>query len=183
MSESINLLDPNKNSASGFSLKRIHTMRFLAMSFLFLVSVSSVILFILVALSPLPQLQRQEQSLKLTLAESRSAIAQHALVNERIDTITTVIDSRVSLEETITLIQQNLPSNVAVSALKADNHSVSVTVESASLDALDTFVKTMTDLGQDENGFSQVTMSNMLTDNTRNTYTVTLTMVVTAYDE
>lgn len=183
MSESINLLDPNKNNTSGFSLKRIQKMRFFSMSFLFLVSVSSVIFFILVALSPLPELQRQEQSLKLTLAESKTALAQHTLVNERIETITTVIDSRVSLENTLTLIQQNVPGNVTVTALKADNQSISITVESTSLDALDTFVKTMTDLGQVQNGFSQITMSNMLTDNTRNTYTVTLTMAVTAYEE
>ena len=178
MNESINLLDPHKQSESRLSLKRVNKMRAIAILLLFLVSMASVILFILVAVSPLPELQRKEQSLRITLAESKNELAQHAIINERTEVITKILASRGSLHKSINLIQSNLPKDVAVAAINADRDVVAVTLESASLNSLDTFIQSMRQLVEQEEGFSQITMSNLLTDNTKNTYTVTLSLSV-----
>src|SRR5260221_116547 len=110
MNEGINLLEPNKNTRASMFLHRLHTMRVVTVGLLFIVSVSSVILFILVALSPLPTLQRQEQYLRQTLSASKSNIVKLALVKGQTDSIDRLLTQRHMLDQPIELVQEKISS-------------------------------------------------------------------------
>ena len=176
MNKGINLLDANQQTKSGIELRKIRFMRLIAVVSLFLVSVASIILFMLVALSPLPQLQQQEQGLRDTLANSKQALAQHALVNERTDEITKILGSRISFDVPLTTIREKLPSNAKVSAIKADSSSIILTVSTPTLESLDSFLNEMIGLVKEKQVFSQIQLSDLATDDGRDNFTMTVTL-------
>src|SRR6266700_3271484 len=108
MNKGINLLAPNNNAGSAIFLRRIQKTRILTIGLLFIISVSSVILFILVALSPLPALQRQEQFLQQTLSASKSTIVKLSLVNSQTDAVNNLLTKRKSFDKQISLVQDKL---------------------------------------------------------------------------
>lgn len=178
MSDSINLLHPDKNSKKLPSVKRLEGMRLFAGGMLFLVSTASVILFILVAISPLPKLQQQQRSLELTLAESKKDIAKLAYVHERASAINMILTKRQSLDRVLNLIQSNLPPDTRVTAIRSDKNVMTVIVSSKSLDSLDKFVVGMTSLVETKTAFSQVTMTELVSDELDNVYSMTLSLVL-----
>ncbi|MBA3724506.1 MAG: hypothetical protein H0W89_06525 [Candidatus Levybacteria bacterium] len=178
MSEGINLLDANKKNENILPVRRIHFMRIMAVSMLFVVSVSAVIVFILIALSPLPELQRQEQSLRLNLSNSSADMAKLALLDERTSVITKLLSERTSYDQTIGLLQDTLPDNATISSLRVEGDILVVTVESRSLQALDTFLNGLINYVQEKKGFSQVMLSSLSSDNVSNDYSLTVHLIL-----
>jgi hypothetical protein len=178
MNEGINLLDPGKKNKKSLTMLRLEGLRLFASSLLFIVSVASVILFILVAISPLPALQKQEQSLQFTLANSKNDMAKLAYINERTTSIDEVITKRQSLDQTLALLQSKLPNDTKVTALRADKNILTVTVQSKSLQSLDTFVNGIIGFVQAKNEFSQVTLNELTSDDVDNVYSMTLNLVL-----
>jgi hypothetical protein len=176
MNEGINLLEPTQKKSSEIFLKRIQTTRFIMVGLLFIVSVASVILFILVTISPLPALQAQEQSLMQTLSQSKSDVVKYELLNERVEAISGVMKKRQSPDQTIALVQSKLPSDSKITAIKSDNKTMSLTIESPSLQSLDTFINGLINYVQEKKFFSNVTLTNLTTDETNNAYAVTLSV-------
>jgi len=174
MNEKINLLDPNKKTASFISVQHFQVMRIIVIAFLFIVSVSSVILFILVSLSPLPALQKQEQTLEQTLSQSRGEIAKIALLHERTSSITTFLSQRQMLDQTIGLIESKFSGDMKVTSLQVTNSGTIITVESSSLQDLDNFFNGLIVLIQQKKGFSQATLVDLANDSSSNEYDATI---------
>lgn len=178
MSNGINLLDPHNKSDNALASKRVNAMRFTAIGLLFIVSASSIVLFLMVSLSPLPELKRQEHSLRLTLSEQSADIAKVAVLNERASAIDKVLKERKSYEEILKLLQEKLPSNVTINSLRVLDNSIVMTVESKSLTELDSFIVGLMQYIEEKKAFSQLTLSSLATDNVRNDYSMTITLVM-----
>jgi hypothetical protein len=174
MNEGINLLAPNKNKGSGDLLRRIQKMRFLTIALLFIVSVSSVILFILVALSPLPALQKQAQSLQQSLATSKDSIVKLTLVNSQTDSISQLLTKRKSFELPLRLIQDKFSGDMKIEQLQMDDSIVLITVESSSLHSVDTFINGLANYVQEKNTFSKVILVDLAIDEATNSYSATV---------
>ena len=174
MNEGINLLDPNKNTGPAEMLRRLQKMRLFAIGMLFIVSVASVVLFILVALSPLPSLQRQEQYLRQSLNSSKNDIAMLEIVKGQTDTISQLLNQRVSLKKQVTLIQNKLTSDITVNDIQIDNTGTLITVESNSLQSLDSFLNGLTSYVVSKNTFSKATLIDLTNDQSTNEYAVTV---------
>lgn len=174
MSEGINLLQPNKNTGSGIHLRSIQKMRVLTVGLLFIISVSSVILFILVALSPLPALQRQEQTLQQTLTSSKDTIVKLAIVNTQTDAASSLLAKRKPFDKPIELVLAKLSKDISVTQLQMDSDSFTITVDTPSLQSLDTYFNGLTDYVKSKNTFSKLTMVDLTTDPATNQYQATL---------
>jgi Tfp pilus assembly protein PilN len=179
MSEGINLLDPDKKSKRSGAVLRFEGLRIFAGSMLFLVSTASVILFILVAISPLPKLQEQQRSLEQTLSTSKTDIAKLAYVNERTDTINQILTKRQSLDQTLGLIESKLPGDVHIAAIRADKNVVTVTATGKSLQSLDTFLNGLLSFVKAKSAFSQATMTELASDDQDGVYSMTINIVLT----
>ena len=178
MNEGINLLGQSKKKTSEAFIRRVNTTRVIMMGLLFIVSVSSVILFILVALSPLPALKQQEASLQQTLTRSKEDIIKYELLKERLTTISGILKKRGSVSPVLALIQSKLPADSQITALKADAKNVTVTVESPSLQSLDGMINNFVDFVQHKQMFSNVTMTDLTMDATTNEYAVTINLTL-----
>jgi hypothetical protein len=176
MNEAINLLEPRKKGASEVLLRRLDKTRVIMTGILFIVSVASVILFILVALSPLPALQNQEQTMQDTLARSKNDIVKYELVNERLDAISTTLAKRQVLDQDLSLIESKIPPDVRIIEIKANNLNVTMTVESQSLQSLDSFLNGLIGYVQNKISFSDVTMSALTTNSVNNSYDITVSL-------
>jgi hypothetical protein len=178
MNEGINLLDPNKNTGPAEMLRRLQKMRLVAMGLLFIISVTSVILFILVALSPLPKLQSQEQYLRQTLTASKNDIATLEIVKGQTDTISQLLTKRASLLKQVSLIQAKLTSDTTISDIQIDSTGTLITFESHSLQSLDTCINGLTSYVEAKNTFSRVTLVDLTNDPTTDGYAVTVQLTM-----
>jgi hypothetical protein len=176
MSEGVNLLEPNKSTSVGNLIHHLQVMRIFTVSLLFIISVASVIIFILVSISPLPDLKKQEQSLEQTLLQSKSDIVKLSLANEQTNAVNQILTNRQSLDLPLTMIKNYLSSDITVNQIQADNKSITLTVESPSLQSLDTFLNGLIGYVQEKKVFSNVTLVDLTTDQTDNTYAVTVQM-------
>ncbi len=174
MNDGINLLNPEKRGAPAAFMKQLWTARLVTVGLLFIVSVSSVILFMLVSLSPLPSLQKQEQSLQATLAQSKTDILKVALVNERIGTINTILSQRQSYDQAFSAIENQLTGDLTVTTIQADKKNMVLTVTSLSLTPLNAFLNGLIGDVQNKKVFSQITLLNLTNDAQTSGYTATV---------
>jgi hypothetical protein len=175
MNEGINLLlDPKKSSGPSALFRRLQKVRLFAVGLLFLVSVVSVILFILVTISPLPTLQKQEQFLRQSLTASKDDIAKLNIVEAQTDIIDQLVNKRQSIDKPISLVQSKMTSDMSVTEIQTDKATMSLTVESSSLQSLDTFLNALAAYVQSKNTFSNVTLVDLTTDESTNQYAVTV---------
>lgn len=177
MNNNINLLEKRKTRMAILRFSKLRLLRTIAVSMLFLVSTVSVIIFILISLSPLPQLKRQEQQAILTLSQFRDDMVKISLINERTDVIEDLLSKRRSFDTTLEALQNKLPSEVNVETLSINKNTLSVSVSSKSLALLDTFINNILSAVQAKIDFSKVTLTSLSSDNQTKSYLLSLTLV------
>lgn len=178
MNEGINLLDPNKQgSVSNELLKRLKTMRLVVVGLLFIISVSSAILFMLVALSPLPALRKQQDTLQQNLSLVKNDMIKYELVNQRTTDIATILTRRRTIDTIISQVENVLPSDSSVTALQLQAGAITVTAESPSLDSLNNYLDGLMGYVQNKKNFSQVDLTELAIDATNNEYSVTVQLI------
>lgn len=177
MNSGINLLEKKKASIGLLHYQKLRLLRLIAVGLLFLVSTLSIILFLLISFSPLPQLKRQEEQALSTLSQYHPDIAKLYLVNERTDVINNIITKRKYLDKTIGGIQTMLPTGVKVDALSINNNTVSLSVSSGSLELLDIFINSLLNSVQEKKDFSKVTLTSLSVDNQKDLFLITVSLV------
>ncbi len=176
MNNSINLLDyKNKIQPKHINNKQ-RSLRIVAISLLFIVSLSSIIFFILVALSPLPQLRKQEKIASFSLSTAHADIVKLALIKDRADDIQELVDKRPYFDKVLNSIQTKLPSSVSIDSVDINPQNFSVTLASNSLKDLDTFLNALTEDGTSIKNFSQVKIVSLSSDEKKNGFLLTVNM-------
>jgi len=163
MNSGINLIG-EKSKTQKVVLTRIKVLRSIAIGLLFIVSVSSVSLFMLITLSPLPTLQSQEKAAVASLSQQRTEIAKLAVVNERSDTIAGILSKRPNFDGTIDFMKSKLPRGVTITAFEVDKSTLSVTLSSKSLALLNEFLNNLLQSANETQKFSRVTLADLSID-------------------
>ena len=177
MKNNINLLVDKKDQHLG----RVDTLRVLRLSaivLLFLIASSTITLFILISLSPLPNLKAQEKLARVTLSQHHTDMAKLFLIKERTQAAEQVLAKRRMYDRPLEVILSLLPDGVEVEALKVEKNTLSLTVASKSLTLLNTFVGNLTGEVKEKKVFSRVSMGNLSIETTKNRYLVTLVLLL-----
>lgn len=176
MKNSINLIDyknkPENESNTGIQ----RTARIIAVSLLFFVSVLSVILFILIVFSPLPELKKQENNTRAILSQSRRDIAKLAYIKERTDHITEIIDKRSEFDKTMEQLLSVTPPDVEINKMVLKDNTVSVTIISESLESVDQYLNQVIKLSEEKKEFSNVTLTSFSAIESSNTFLVSISL-------
>ncbi len=159
MSSTINLLEHKDENKPAFT--KLKVLRIIAAGLLFGVSVSSVVLFIFISLSPLGILKKQEKDTSVSLSQFDTEIAKLSLLRERAINIKEVMSKRFHYEDTIGLLQQYMSSDLTITSLNMDKNSLSITVSSNSLMSIDKFVNNLIQSAESKKGFSKVTLTSL----------------------
>lgn len=164
MSNGINLLDYKDKVERKKESRNIKILRISAIAFLFLVSALSITFFMLIALSPLPDLERRQNLASSTLSQSINDIIRLKLVKERAAGVTKIIENRKSYNIFIDYLREKVPSGVSVKSLSVSQGGINLILESSSLALLDEFFESLTE--NDESGitFSRADIPKVSTD-------------------
>jgi Tfp pilus assembly protein PilN len=177
MSKGINLVGSEKQISVKIGSKKIKLLRMISLSLLFGVSGLSIILFLLIALSPLPSLQKQEQSALQTLSQYHPDIAKHMLVEERLKNSEIILAKRSVFDQTLIKIKNKLPPDATITGITMNSGEISLTVTSTSLVVLDTFLNNLITAAEQKEDFSKVILSKLTTSEGGNTYSLTIKVV------
>lgn len=158
--------------------RRLLIMRTIALVVLFGIGSFSIILFLFITLSPLPALQKQEQTAKETLLQQHENVAKLMLVHDRVKGSETILHSRSSFDKLLAEIRKKMPSDLAVTGLSIADKSFAITVSTKSLALLDAFINTMLDMTGKGKRFSELNLTNFFIDSEQNALTLTLTMIL-----
>ncbi|HUQ85413.1 MAG TPA: PilN domain-containing protein [Candidatus Limnocylindrales bacterium] len=169
----INLLD-YKSKINVSKHRNNSSLRIIAVGLLFLVSAASIVLFILISLSPLPELSKQKKAAEFNLSLSSSEIVKLGLVNDRIQIINNILKNRPQYDQFLNNLQSLLPSGVAIDSFKVEGDILNVTVSSMSLFNINQFLDTIQNADKSQNGFSNILLSNLKIDKSDNSFSVTL---------
>ncbi len=174
MNNGINLLN-YKNKEEVKSAATVHKkIRVASIVLLFTVSAFSVMIFILIALSPLPELNKQYNFASFTLSQSVSDVVRLGLVNERADTIKNIIDKRPQYDKVLEDVQKKLPDGVTVEKIRIKEKDINLEVSSDSLSEVDDFLNK---LSKDDNTsikLSRVMLSKLTIENEDNKFVISI---------
>lgn len=161
MSKEINLIKNQVNPNEVKTTAKL-TLRTFAFIILFGVSFLSIVLFTLIALSPLPQLQEREADEKKNLTVFRAKIARLAVAKERASAITAIMNTRHVYTKDIAAITALIPGKTTVDGIKLENKIVTLTVSSNSLEYLDHFLQNVIDTYKDKKTYAKITVNSLL---------------------
>lgn len=173
-SKGINLLASQQKKDNTLLLKRLRIVRFIAMGFLFVVGSTSVVLFILIAASPLPKLKQQENAALVTLNTLHPRLGKYMLIQNQLDDIGTLIKTRTYFDQTYDTITAQLPPSVQLKSFHVDKGSLTIVLEGSSLDDIDIFLKNIKKLIAEKKQFSSAILNGIATNQQSGTYSFTI---------
>jgi hypothetical protein len=139
---------------------------------LFTVSVASVVFFLLVALSPIPQLRKQEDDASTRLTSLQADIIKLSLINERATSIKSFIDSRQDYGDKLSTIQGIFTPDISIDSVVLKKQSVFITVSSSSLLSLDKFVNRISTNGLA--GYKNITLKSLSKEENKNVFVLSI---------
>ncbi len=139
-------------------------LRLAAVSLLFIVGTFSIILFFLIASSPLPGLRKEENTAKFEIDALHQKMAKYFVLNDQLRRILAVLKERPSYDRLIYALQKNLPSGMKVTTLKMDDKTVSLTFSSANLSDFNGFLALASGLTEKEKIFGRVVIDSLTVD-------------------
>lgn len=140
MSNEINLLYNKKQAKNSQLASRVKILRFFAVGLLCLVSLFSIVLFLLVVSSPLPSLIKQKDTLVASLSQSHDVILQQTLLSTRLSEIEKIIKNRSDFSGLISLFEKGLPENAVINQISVEKKIVNFTFSADNLDDITTYL-------------------------------------------
>jgi|WetSurMetagenome_2_1015567.scaffolds.fasta_scaffold97047_2 hypothetical protein len=169
MSKNINLIRNDKTGLASANNKHI-VLRITAVIILFTVSFLSVMMFILIALSPLPSLKETEKSESTQLSYFNDLIVKVLLTKDRLTQVNKLINSRPVYSKSLQFIQKYLTADSTIEEVNLKEKIVSVTVASTNLQPLAILtddIKRSNDLSK---SFKDITLESLYYDDNKQKY-------------
>jgi hypothetical protein len=177
MSKGINLIESEKKVSVKPASGRLNLLRSIAIAVLFSTSAISIILFILILLSPLPALKKQEENSLAQLAQSHPDVAKLLLVEDRLKSSNAIISKRTNFDELLNKVLAKIQNGLVDTALNLNKEKLTVTVTSNSLQNLDLFLNNLVTSVDKKEDFSKITLVNFITNETGNQFTLTVDII------
>lgn len=174
MNNNINLLDYRSKIVNVKKENKHTTLRIVAVGLLFTASACSIVIFILIALSPLPELAKQRETAALNLSVASSDMVKLAIINERVESISKVLGARSSYGETIENFQSLLPPGVSVESIKMQKGELIIVVSSNSLLRIENFLNELVIAKDTKSQFKNIQISTLSADATSNKFLLSL---------
>lgn len=173
MSNDINLYKFKKGKLSSEG-KRLSLLRGVAIIALFCISASAVILYILIALSPLPALKKEEENSLNAMSLLHDDEAKEIIVHERMDVIGSILSKRQHFDKIIKDVTSLLPSGLTVTGMSIDDKGASFTIKGSSLSKIDKFINELVNSPQNGTAFSRISLSNLIILDQTNIFSATI---------
>lgn len=173
MTKNINFLT-FLNSEAKKSKKSFKLARIVAICSLILVVLLSVLVYYLSRVVYPQALKTERASLLKNLSSLRSKEAKLAVVANRTENASELINKRVDYSKIISKFFQKKPSEINIDSLKIDKKTIILTFSSNSLLPINEFIDGLIELGS-EKAISALVLDSLSTSESRGIYSVSLT--------
>lgn len=161
MNKDINLLYSKKQQSLNQLAVRVKFFRLVALGVLFLVGGVSIILFLLLIASPLPQLKSTEKSLTGSLTQSHEKLLKQTLLSGRLADITLITVKRSHYGDDVEALRNELPAGAEITAFSVEKKEMSITITSQSLQDLEAYFDRLKKLTQSKKILSRVYLTSL----------------------
>ena len=176
MNNQINLQLGKTKSSPSLAKKRafFHTI---SISLLFGFAFFSIVLFILISLSPLPSLQEREKVETKRLSFFKDTIVKINLTKERIDNVDKILRDRPTYSQSLLTIKSLLPTEAAINEIHLNDKNLTFTITSKSLLPLDTFLNSLKMESEKGEKFKKITIVTLEKNLDKEVYILVLKLV------
>lgn len=174
----INLIKTEKDTKKLSPIRgRLWIFRLISMLLLFGVGLASVIVTILIAYSPLPELQKIEAEERSNLSQYNIDINKVVFVNERGDSIREILKNRNSYDAKLNYIKEVVPSGVAFEGFTLEDKRYTLRFSSRNLESLDSLVDSIVNASGKDKQFLRVFQSSLSVDVERSNFVLVVDLL------
>lgn len=162
----INLLFDQSGSSYAQLLTKLRVLRVVAIGLLFLVGTASIMLFLMIALSPLPRLRAEEERLTDTIKSGsyQSKMDKYFIISSRLKDINTVLAQRPDVVKTYELLESTLAGSVKINFLDITEKNISLNLYSNNLAELESVTTNLREIPEYTKSFKAMTLSGIAYD-------------------
>lgn len=175
MNNNINFLDYKNKVITRRGNTKEKLLRKIALILLFTISSLSVVLFILITLSPLPELAKQRKAASFNLSLADKDIGKLILVKERSDKIQQIIEKRNNYNEDLENFQNILPQGVTIESVSMNQRKMSVELTSNSLRPFNTILDQFANNDKSQE-YSKITMTGLRMNPDKGSFNITFSI-------
>lgn len=150
--------------------RRVKTLSFIAIMFLAGVGAISLIIFLLVQITNIPSIKKEQNDVRERISKLQNKQAKLFLVNNRIDNIEKILQKRIDLAKVTDFLLAKTPGGLFIEDLEIDDKAVVMTVQSTSLLAIGELINSLTDMVKKKEIISSLTLSALVFDESKNSY-------------
>lgn len=178
ISKGINLLVDKRNVQTKVAGNgRLKYMRLGAIGILFGAGAFTIILSILIVLSPLPQLRVDEQKSRDALDKYKLDINKLSFINDRGDSIRKILKQRPLYDKRIEVIQNKVPQGVSFDGFTINKKSYTFRFSSTNLELINELLDSITAISGKGREYSRVYLTSLSTDEESHRFVVVVDLL------
>jgi len=175
MNNGINLVVKRVEPQAALLQKRIKLLRIIALSGLGLVTLVSIVLFIMIIASPLPNLREKESNLFTSLNQENSKIQRVVFVDKQLDHIQNILATRTKLPAVLSDVLTSM-SGIRIVTYSSTPKAIEMTLETTQLSQIESLLNTLTVLSEQGKIFSTIVVSDLNVSPSSNSYQFRVSM-------
>lgn len=175
--DNINLLIPRKQ---GFIENKTteNIFRLVAIISLFVVSLSSIGLFLLKATSSLKSLKREQNTAFSTLSLYHERAVKFLLISGRANDVSIILTKRADFYEIVNTVTKEIPKEVAVDSMEVEKTKITMSLSSRSLSAIELLFDNLLKTKYKNKNFKNITLNGIFYDAKKGTYLFSLQLLL-----
>lgn len=173
MNNDINLIS-NKDVASLKAKKRLKQTRTIAIVSLVIVTLLSIIVFIINTQTSLSSIKKDENSTLQSISYLNKKTAKLAIINNRLKDISNILEKRKNYTSAINTLLQLMPPGLSTTTLELSKKDVLLVVHSNSLLLIDKFLNSIIDLSSKKQVISSVMIESLTTNQKTGSYSLSV---------
>jgi len=173
MSNYINLIQ-NKDEEVTKEKKKIKILNFIAISFLTIIVLCAVIIFIISTQFSLSSIKRDQNAAIFGISQLKSKAGKLLIVNDRIKGITEILNKRKDYSIVSNSLLGLIPQGVVVKAFSLDKDSVKISVSSSSLSSINTFLNALVSFSSQKKIIRNLVMEGIIVNTKTGQYTLSI---------
>jgi Tfp pilus assembly protein PilN len=154
--------------------RSLRILRYLAISAVALIGLSSVISFIITQqVSPSGVIKQQVQVLS-EIAALREKEAKILLVNSRVSDINSIIEKREKYDQVLSTIFDSIPAGLSVDTIQVSSNSIGFSAGSSSLLIIEDLINSFSTLVAEKRLIKKLTIGNITADSNSGAYNISI---------
>lgn len=154
----INLI---KRESTHVAAKRLRILRIVSLFAALVVVLSSVVLFVATRQASLEPIKQEQNALLQNISLLQERAAKLNFLNDRVRNVESIIKERKNYTGAVSIILENLPSNVSTSSLTLSEEDMLLTVTSSSLASINEFLNTTIAVSEENHLLRDLTIESL----------------------